>query len=300
MFHRVKNAFRKRWFAFRSKGILATPPIQAVENGVKVVTMVSHQDVIMCLIAVKSFYACVKGGEVIVINDGSLTSGDLDLLKVHLSAPQVISVRDIGSGRCPTGGCWERLLLIAELVKQSHVVQLDSDTITLRDIPEVREAIASGSSFTLGTGMGRNIVPMNQICDEMKAYSSDHVQVLAEQLFDRLHRYPQLRYIRGSAGFAGFAKGSFSRGVLEDFSAEMQSSLGKRWSAWGSEQVASNVMVANAPKASVLPYPKYSNFTPEIRYEECSFLHFIGTHRFEKGVYLRSARDIGVKLAAAR
>jgi hypothetical protein len=126
----------------------------------------------------------------------------------------------------------------------------------------------------------------------MKAFTDTHIQVVAEQSFSRLHDYQSLKYVRGCAGFAGFAMGSFSRERVEAFSQEMSGILGAKWREWGSEQVTSNVFVSNSPKSGVLPQPKYANFSPDVPYGQSAFLHFIGTHRFKRNVYVRTAADL--------
>jgi hypothetical protein len=261
--------------------------------------MVSHRDLTMYLVAIKSLYSRLDEAQIVVLNDGTLTSHDLDLLNAHIRTPRIVSLSDIQNGSCPRGGAWERLLFISDHVRQTYVIQLDSDTLTLDDVPEVKDAIRDNRSFTLGTSMGRQISPMEEICGQMKAFNDHHVQVVAEQAFDRLRHYARLKYVRGCAAFTGFARGSFSRRDVEEFSAEMEASIGNVWRNWGSEQVTSNFIIANSPGAFVLPHPKYANFAPEIPYHQSSFLHFIGTHRFKSGVYVRKARGVVRRLRAA-
>jgi hypothetical protein len=72
--------------------------------------------------------------------------------------------------------------------------------------------------------------------------------------------------------------------------------IGQVWHNWGSEQVMSNLIIANSPKVGVLPYPKYSSFAPQKPYNQSAFLHFIGAHRFEKGIYRKLAADVITRL----
>ncbi len=66
--------------------------------------------------------------------------------------------------------------------------------------------------------------------------------------------------------------------------------LGDKWGQWGSEQVASNFAVANTAGAMVLPYPKYANFDLDMDPQAACFLHFVGTNRFDRGVYAGETR----------
>ncbi len=127
----------------------------------------------------------------------------------------------------------------------------------------------------------------------MKKEDDDHVQVVAEKNLDKLRNSNKLKYARGCAGFAGFAKGSFSRNEIEDFSEEMEQLVGPMWKNWGSDQLASNFIIANSPRAAVLPYPKYASYYPEsdTDYSESSFLHFIGKNRFENNLYIEKAQE---------
>jgi hypothetical protein len=117
--------------------------------------------------------------------------------------------------------------------------------------------------------------------------NGDHVQLLSERLLDSLDFEKGLRYVRASAGFAGFPRGGCRPDLLRAFSQSMERKLGSRWSDWGSEQVSSNFVLANTTDAQVLPYPKYACFDPTVPSDQSAFLHFIGTHRFERGIYAK-------------
>ena len=224
--------------------------------------MVSHVDLIMYLVAVKSFYKRVGEGKIIIINDGSLTPADCDVLSNHLGSPTFIHIADVDTGGFPKGGCWERILTILDLLNEFYVIQLDSDTLTRNDVPEVLECVHFNRSFTLGTGQGKKLVWLPEASKQARAFHGTHVQDEAERNFFRFPDAEHKRYVRGSAGFAGFAKGAQSRSAAAAFSQKMTEFIGKKWTDWGSEQVTSNYLVANAPEAVVLPHPKYACFDP--------------------------------------
>lgn len=299
MLHEIKDKVRRSWFNWRCQGSLSLPVFESQDDGLKIVSMVSHKDILMYLLAVKSVGQYLRCGQVIVLDDGSLTSDDKSLLEDHLPASRLLNAEDLQSSFCPSGGTWERLIFISDLAEDNYVIQMDSDTLALAEIIEVKTCIETNTSFTLGTGMGRAISSMVDVCTQMRAIHDSHVQVVAEQNFCKLIDYDNLKYVRGCSGFAGFAKGSLNRAKLESFSAEMRSILAEKWSQWGSEQVTSNFCIANSPDASVLPYPKYANFSPQISCKESSFLHFIGTYRFCDGIYLEKAKEVIRHLQAA-
>ena len=64
----------------------------------------------------------------------------------------------------------------------------------------------------------------------------------------------------------------------------MAAALGEVWNQWGSEQVMSNIVVANAAQAAVLPHPKYCDCS-RIKTDVTAFIHFIGSCRFKHGIY---------------
>lgn len=296
MFYRVRQNATKSWFNFQCRGILDTAPIIADKQRVTVVSMVSHRDLTMYLVAIKSFLGFLGNAQIVVLNDGTLTAADIGIINRHIVPVEIISIQQVKLGRCPKGGCWERLLFISEIVEQTYVIQIDSDTITSDEISEVISCVQHNRSFVLGTGMGRNIVSVEEISERMKLLDSNYVQVVAEKCLGNLRSEEPLRYVRGCAGFSGFAKASFNRLRVEEFSQSMELLVAKKWFDWGSEQVASNFFIANSTGACVLPQPKYVNFSPEIPYEESSFLHFIGPTRFKSGVYSKQARRIVQKL----
>jgi len=295
-FYKVRNWISKLYFSYHCKNILSTPPLKPKGDRLLIVSMVCHLDVIMYLIAIKSLYFYLKKGQIIIINDGTLTSKDISLLKHHVSPIQIINTEDIDTGKCPHGGCWERLVFIADCIKENYVIQLDSDTVTFNSIPEVIDCVGKNISFILGTMNSQKIESIENVYKKMAMVNGNHVQTVAEKNFDKLSNYSKFKYVRGCAAFAGFARNSFSRLDIENFSQQMQKNIGTKWLEWGSEQVTSNFIIANSSPSIVLPYPKYAGFRPWRSFENSSFLHFVGTYRFKKGIYMKLAKEIIKKL----
>jgi hypothetical protein len=104
---------------------------------------------------------------------------------------------------------------------------------------------------------GAAIQLMTEAAANAQATENDHIVIATERAFDRHPGRERLKYVRGSSGFAGFAKGGFSRARIEEFHANMTELMGERWREWGSEQCGSNFAVANSPGAVMLPYPQY-------------------------------------------
>lgn len=287
----LNNKLQRHVFNWKCGSILNSTPLSIEKDKVIILSMLRHPDVMMYLVAVKSFYQRFQKGEMVILNDGSLTAKDIDLLKHQVSPKDIVHINDIDNSICPKGGCWERILLISEYVKDYFVIQLDADTLTQGDVPEVQHMVNGKTCFTLPTKAGQAIEKMDIFLEKIKKRKDKHIQLEAEKSFCKLPRYDHLKYVRGSAAFAGFSPGSFSRSSLESFSLQMADILGTSWNTWGTEQVTSNYLIANSPQADMLPFPKYSGFFPphQISYDDSSFLHFAGHHRWANHYYLDSA-----------
>jgi hypothetical protein len=121
---------------------------------------------------------------------------------------------------------------------------------------------------------GAAIQLMTEAAANAQATENDHIVIATERAFDRHPGRERLKYVRGSSGFAGFAKGGFSRARIEEFHANMTELMGERWREWGSEQCGSNFAVANSPGAVVLPYPQYTSFYPGVDVLKGKFFSF--------------------------
>jgi len=272
--------------AWRCRAIWSTAPMPAgaSDAGLAIVSQVSRRDLMMYLVAVKSALPALGPAQVVQLDDGSLHPADRGLLAAHLPGCTRIPISAIDIVACPRGGTWERLCHIVDRARSSYVVQLDADTLVRGPMDTVRRCIAGNQPFALGTRLGRAPIAATE-ASRAAPGGGAHVQLASEQAIATLPGAPGLRYIRGSSGFAGFARGGFPRERLDAFSRAMEARLGARWSEWGTEQVASNFVVANSPGAVVLPWPEHACHDPGIDAASTAFLHFIDTHRFERGAY---------------
>lgn len=284
---RLPNKLQRLRHDLLVRSVLRTSPLPLDSSSpVHVLSQLQHKDVRMYLVAAKSFLSQVPASRITVLNDGSLTPEDEGLLGDHFPGLEVRHIADHRSRHCPSGGTWERLLAVADNSCDDYVIQLDSDTVTRGDLTEVRKAVSADISFSIGTWDGQTVEPMlDRARDAARLNSPNvaHVQVRAEQAFAMLKDAPNLLYVRGCSGFSGFGRKSGRREFIEAFSSQMHTVLGSKWSEWGSEQVMSNVVVANSPMATVLPHPKYCDC--EHVTSETEFIHFIGSCRFSSNLY---------------
>jgi hypothetical protein len=294
MFYSLKDKLNRYFFSKACRKIFFTAPITATTNEpVAVLTQLQHKDVLLFLIAIKTFAKQVPLSKIFIINDGSLSNDDFILLKKHIPIADFYDAKQFSEPSCPTGGTWERLFAIASFIDQFYIIQLDSDTLTLSALDEVKAHIKTNTGFIIGTWDNQEIEAM-KVCSErvQKNHSPSfdtHVQIVAEAHFSKLEGSESLRYVRGCSGFSGFSKGSFNKQFIIDFSQKMEKEIGSKWREWGSEQVMSNIVIANLEKAEVLPHPKYSD-CKKMKLPDTCFIHFIGDCRFRHSIYAKLAK----------
>ncbi|MEW6118591.1 MAG: hypothetical protein AB1593_00730 [Pseudomonadota bacterium] len=295
MFYKQKNQFQRWWFDRAIRGMYDTPAMAPSSDpgAPLVLSQLQHRDVLMYLAAIKSFARQVPVGGVHVLDDGSLTPQDHATLARHVPGVTLHRIVDFREPDLPAGGTWERLAAIARLSESRYVIQLDADTLSLDALPEVCAAVRDDASFSIGTWDGQQIEEVLERAVTARKHLQGvqpHVQVLAEAHFDHFESASTLRYVRGCSGFSGFAPGPGKLDLMRTLSARMQALIGARWMEWGSEQVMSNLVVANQPNAIVLPHPDYAD-CEKMQSGRTRFVHFIGTCRFRRGVYAGRVRQ---------
>ncbi|HNF65876.1 hypothetical protein [Plasticicumulans sp.] len=285
---------RRKWhelqFRRAAAGVRSIGPIRLAAEGPIVLSMVQQRDVDAYLLALGTFVRRLPARRIVVVADPSLDAADQAVLRRQVPDIEIVAQHDFRPEGLPSGGCWERLVAITRYVSEGYVIQLDADTVATGPLDEVAACVRDNRAFTLGTDDHFVLQPASEAADFARSRASPdaHIQVHAEAALDRLPAEVFPAYIRGCAGFAGFPAGYEMLPKLLQLSAVMEQAIGARWRQWGSEQFASNVMVANAPASCVLPHPKYC--APHRRRADSVFLHFIGYVRYIDGTYARLAR----------
>lgn len=302
LFDRVLHKLREKHFAGVAKAVLATPPVRTTDDGVVLFSMIGTRVVAPYLVAAKSLHAHLRRGRFVILDDGTLTGADREVLDWHLDSPEILPIAGVDPGSCPRGGCWERLLTLLELRRTNYVIQLDSDTVTRGPVPDVAAAIDAGRNFTLKGDATSVWQPTSAFAGDLAALGEGaHVQARIEAVLHRIGAGlpAPSHYVRGCAGFAGFAPGGLTRDVADAFSREASALLGARsWAQWGSEQVMSNVIAANEGEPLLLPYERYMNYWNEPALGTAAFVHFLGTCRYHRGMYRRVTREAIAALGA--
>lgn len=300
---------RRRWdvrqFNKAAAGVMDTPPLVLGKDGPMLLSMVHHRDVLPYLMALKSFARHLLPSRVVVVADKTIDAHDEAMFRQQVPEIELRRAREFERPGVPVGGTWERLMAISHYVSEAYVIQLDADTMTLADVDHVADCFKRNVSFTIGTYDLQAKVGVAEVSrwaqSHCETYASPHIQLVCEAalLTAAAAGDPGKFYIRGCSGFAGFGRGSFSPDDLVALSRRMQQHVGDAWAKWGTEQFASNFVVANIPESEVLPHPVYT--TPNKIDHTTAFVHFIGPHRYLKGIYLNEARKFlgGVHRAKA-
>ncbi len=272
--------------------IYKTAPLRVVDADWSIVSMIGRRDVPMYLVSIKAFYSYLRAGRIIGIIDRSLPSAQRDTLRRHIDGIELVELEDIDTGTCQRGGTWERLVYLLDRSEREYMIQIDADVLAVGpDLHEVIDCVQQNRAFTMADG--DRIRPMREAALRAKADPDKrYVGIAIEQQFEQHPDCDRLRYVRGSSGLAGFARGGFKRAQIEEFHRIMQGLLPDRWHEWGSEQCGSNFAVANSPDAVALPYPAYGSFVPEMTHEQCKCFHFIGAFRFLNGYFATRAREV--------
>ncbi len=305
--NKLNRLWKERAHRAAAHAVLDTPPVVPADDGLVLFSMIGTRVLLPYLVAVKSLHSKLQRGRIVILDDGSLTDADRAILAAHLGQPPVISIADVDTGPCPRGGTWERLLTILDMRATDYVIQLDSDTVTLGDVPDIAEAVTRNRSFTLRGDSDSRLLSFAEMAeqtdDDAFLFNPDaHVQGAIESGLDRvalpMRAHPL--YVRGCSGFAGFARSGDGRTLAEAFSIEAERLLGaERWARWGSEQVTSNLVIANEPDALLLPYEHYLNFWDDGVPSDARFVHFIGSYRFSGNAYIDATRAAVAALGRA-
>lgn len=287
---RVKRDYFRSQYNKVVRHVLDTAPLKQGTVPFMLLSMVQQRDVQSYLVAVKSFAYFLNPERIVVVCDPSINAADRATLKQHVPHIELRDADEFTHPDIPRGGTWERLFAIASFSPENFVVQLDADTLTVRPIPEVLEAVHAGHGFVLGEMPD---TPIRSLAETRmnalpKVRPGAHIQSISEAEMANVGLPADARYIRGCSGFTGFPRSDAMREQMLDFSRRMTGKLGEDWKRWGTEQVTSNYLIANSAGMQPLPFPKYG--TPDCATADTAFFHFIGSMRFINSKYEATSR----------
>lgn len=295
------NSFNKLKFDNISQGILNTKPLKYTSDpSVTIVSMVGHSTVNMYLIAIKSFIHNFGRGTIEAIDDGSLIKSDYKALEHHIPGIRITKAEDVNTYDSPSYISWKRLYRCQQLAQTSYVIQLDSDTVSLGPLIDVDNLVRDNKGFLIGSHRWSDSVHVDTLRDIVSHWNNTHVQPRAEAGFYKLDFFSDgTKYLRACAGFAGYPKGFASVDEIRALSRDIQAYVGEEWTKWGSEQTTTMCLISKCMGSKILPWPSYQNFrfpqTSEI-IESMQFVHFIGSNRYDGGVYTKLVKDLYNKM----
>lgn len=294
MLYRIKNYINRKKFDSALADIKQYPAMKGEYEDYYLVSQICEKDITMFLMAYNSFVRYALPKKTFIIDDGSLSSNSILVLEDLIPNLIIKRIEEISIPPFPTNLCWERLILIQELIKESYVVQLDSDTLTIYYQDEVINNIKNNVSFTLGTDTecGKKIMSLADFLPHVLNSDSKHIQVESEKNLREKLNNKNISYVRGCAGLAGYARNSFKLSDIEDFFKFQLDLMGNDWNQWGCDQVTSNFIIANTKGATVLPNPTYTCYRADTYSIPVKFYHFIGSFRFKNNTYTNYAKKI--------
>lgn len=292
--HRWRSKMEATRHAEAIRGVLDTPPIRPLQDGVVLFSMIGTAVLLPYLVAVKSLWHELRRGRIAILDDGTLTAHDRAILAHHCGDPQIMRIADVNLGEFPAGGTWERFLTILDNRAGEYWIQLDSDTVTIGSVPEIGEAIARNRSFLFLGGEDAAMGPLPLVEFRSHFYpdgpAQGHVQTRIESRLDTIPAARGWKYTRGCSGFAGFAATGNGRPLASAFLDEMKRMVGEDdITIWGTEQVTSNFHLSNEAEPVVLPYSRYMNYWNEDWSDDTRFVHFVGTHRHDNNAYIAAS-----------
>jgi hypothetical protein len=294
MWYNLKTKAAHKYFEWRIRSIMRTGPMPVIEAPWSVVSLIvePRPQLSMYILSMKSFYRKLGRGRIVVLTDKKTHPRIEGPLSRHFPGIEFAMIEEVDPGKCQRGGTWERLVYLIRRSEKEYVIQMDSDTLCVGgDVDEVTRCISGNISFTYADN-NWSIKSLAEISAEARADSSNYVGDVLERKFDAWPDKYELKYVRGSSGFSGFAKGQFALERLEMFHELMKWALGDRWREWGTEQSASNFMIANSAGAVTLPFPEYATFPLPVHSRGVKLFHFIGSNRFRDNYFADEGRRL--------
>src|SRR5260370_7842371 len=107
MFFRARRAMRRAWFDFNCRALLDTPPIISNDDSFTLVSMTCHGELMMYLLAAKSF--CRNFGStpnIILLDDGSLTKSNYPTITSHIPNVKILHIEPLPQDPIPQDLSW--------------------------------------------------------------------------------------------------------------------------------------------------------------------------------------------------
>jgi hypothetical protein len=311
MLYRLRKRLNNLHFWLNARAVYDTPPTPCDPGAACTIhTMLGQAELLMYLVAIKSFLRFRPAARVLAHSDGSLTSEHEALLRSHIPGVRVIgtleaderarnSLNPFLSEWRARDASWRRVVDTELWCETPRRMIIDSDILTISRPDAVLEWVAgSGPTRPLMFG-SRDPLPAGPIPE---GTGKRHIQ--------NIFRERLVQFAAEAKGRAEFYQGGTSGyyGCTRELSlAEIERLIraglaaGIPMAEWGGEQVLV-VYVLSSSDPIRLDKRKYFNFAPETmgQLDEAAVTHFYGTFRFYRGIYQRLAAQIVRDLESSR
>jgi hypothetical protein len=305
MFYRLKQAFHRAHFAWRTRAILSSEPISCDPGASCALhTMVSKADLPLYLVAIKSFLRFYPGVGILAHSDGSLRPQDEALLTRHIPGCQVIAAEQADERARQVFGPdsflfrlrgWDasyRRIIDTDLWSNTPKrIIFDSDILVLDRPQEVIDWIDRGTTPFLMGQPARQVMPPGT-SKHIQALFRDQVNAISARL-----GVPSLFLDGTTGGFYGCVGDELSTGRVERL-VQTCLDLGIPMQQWGGEQAIVIYLLSTAG-ANRLDTSLYFNFDFDLvdRVGRAKLVHFLGYCRYHKNIYVEQAAVIANRLA---
>jgi hypothetical protein len=318
MFYRLRRFGDYARFRLATRGIRVSPPIPCGgETACEIHTMLSREDLPLYLVAIKSFLRFYRNVGVVVHSDGTLDDACAALLARHVPGcrfvPHVEANRlaldrlgaDSALYRCRSYDASYRRLVDTELCcRAPSRIIMDADILVIKDPVEVIDWIEGRlglSPFLMGQPPRAPREPA-----PFPAGDRRHIQTVFKERLEEVGRAlgETARFLDGTTGGFYGCRDQLSLKRIEQLLVASEG-VGIPMTKWGGEQCMV-IYLLSCEGARRLDPDKYFNFfrDQEPKIEGANLIHFIGTDRFDRGIYTKKAtevvRQLGGRWAASR
>jgi hypothetical protein len=303
MLYRVRKRLHTTRFWLAARGIYRTPPLPCDPTAdCSIHTMLSHSDLLMYLLAIKSFLRFRPLARVVVHSDGSLTRGDEAVLHAHVPNIRIVSSPEADTRAQQElnpflldwrrrDASWRRVIDTELWCETPRRMIIDADILTIRQPSAVLEWMA-------GAGGGRPLLfgaPAGPPSGPIAAgVGRRHMQtIFREQLATvaALANRPAEFFQGATSGYYGCERELSLSAIETVLRAGLEA--GVPMHEWGGEQCLVVYLLSTAQPIRLDPR-QYVNFAPEVkeRLPEVAVAHFFGTFRYHGGIYPRLAAAV--------
>jgi hypothetical protein len=303
MFYQLRKRLNNFRFRRSTQGIYNTPPTPCDPVAACTIhTMLGQAELLMYLVAIKSFLRFGPAARVAAHSDGSLTGVDENYLRVHVPGIRVVTAKEADeraknelnpflSEWRARDASWRRVIDTELWCETPRRMIIDSDILTFRRPDAVLDWIAGGGGTRPLMFGSTDPEPAGPIPE---GTGKRHIQnIFRERLaqFAAEAKGPAEFYQGGTSGYYGCTRELSLSEVERLIRAGL--AAGVPMAEWGGEQCLV-VYVLSSSDPIQLDNRKYFNFAPETMdwLNQGAVAHFYGTFRFYRGVYHRLAAEV--------